>query len=379
MNARPLAQTHDFAPAAIRYWLLAVAGLIVLMVVVGGATRLTDSGLSITEWKPIHGVIPPLSDAEWQEEFAKYQKIPEYELINKGMSLSEFKGIFWWEWGHRFLGRFIGIAFFVPMVWFWARGQVPGWLKPRLVALLLLGGLQGAVGWWMVASGLVDRVDVSQYRLAVHLTLACSILAAIVWTAESLKIRAKASLDPAPHGLAPVARAIVALVLLQIFLGGLVAGLDAGFTYNTWPLMDGSMVPSGLLFQDPWWINAFENTLTVQFDHRILAYLIVVCVLLQWWWAARRAPESRATMRSALLAGVVIAQAAIGIVTLLLVVPLKLGLLHQFAATVVLWIAVVHARWTVAEAKPASTVLAGEGPKPASTVLAGEGPKPAAV
>jgi len=337
------------APPAIRIWLLCVAVLIVLMIVVGGATRLTDSGLSITEWKPIHGVVPPLSEAEWQEEFAKYRTIPEYQLINKGMSLSEFKEIFWWEWGHRFLGRFIGLAFFAPMVWFWARGQVPGWLKPRLVGLLVLGGLQGAVGWWMVASGLVDRVDVSQYRLAIHLTLACLILAAIVWTAESLRIRRAGRLDPLPAGLRTTARIGIALVLVQIFLGGLVAGLDAGMVYNTWPLMDGALVPSGLLFQDPWWINAFENTLTVQFDHRVVAYLLLAFALFQAWLVRREAPASRAAGRATVFAGLVAGQAIIGIATLLAVVPLELGLLHQLTAAIVLWAAVVHARWTTAE------------------------------
>ncbi|MGX1305940.1 cytochrome c oxidase assembly protein subunit 15 [Amorphus suaedae] len=337
------------AAPAIRAWLLCVAALIVLMIVVGGATRLTNSGLSITEWKPIHGLIPPLSQAQWQEEFAKYQTIPEYQLINKGMSLDAFKGIFWWEWAHRFLGRFIGVAFFLPMVWFWARGQVPGWLKPRLVGLLCLGGLQGAVGWWMVASGLVDRVDVSQYRLAIHLTLACIILAAIVWTAESMRIRVAARLDPLPGGLRATARTGLGLVLLQIFLGGLVAGLDAGMVYNTWPLMDGALIPSGLLFQDPWWINAFENTLTVQFDHRLVAYVLLAFAVFQWWLARRLAPESNAARRAGIFAALVVFQALLGITTLLAVVPLELGLAHQFIAAVVLWAAVVHARWTTAE------------------------------
>lgn len=360
MTAFSSSPSSASALPAIRVWLLAVAALIVVMVVVGGATRLTDSGLSITEWKPVHGVIPPLSDADWQEEFAKYQKIPEYELINKGMTLAEFKGIFWWEWAHRFLGRFIGIAFFVPMVWFWARGQVPGWLKPRLVGLLLLGGLQGAVGWWMVASGLVDRVDVSQYRLAIHLTLACAILAAIVWTATGLKVRTRGVRSAAPPGARLAAGAFVLLVLAQIFLGGLVAGLDAGMTYNTWPLMDGALVPSGLLFQEPWWINAFENTLTVQFDHRVLGYVLVVFALIQWAIIARRAPESTCVWRVAGLALLVSAQAAIGIATLLLVVPLMLALLHQLTATVVLWTAVVHLRWTVAEAGDAASAIGAD-------------------
>ncbi|MDQ0316031.1 COX15/CtaA family protein [Amorphus orientalis] len=349
MPNTPSAAHTESALPAIRTWLLCVAALIVAMIVVGGATRLTDSGLSITEWKPIHGVIPPLSAAEWHEEFEKYRQIPEYQLINKGMSLSEFKAIFWWEWAHRFLGRFIGIAFFLPMVVFWARGQVPGWLKPRLVGLFLLGGLQGAVGWWMVASGLVDRVDVSQYRLATHLTLACLILAAIVWTAEGLKLHRHGVRTPAPDRTRWMAWGFLALIVVQIFLGGLLAGLDAGMVYNTWPLMDGRLIPSGLFFESPWWINAFENRLTVQFDHRMMGYAIVVFAAVQWLVAARTAGRSAVSSRAGLLFGFVIVQAVIGIATVVLVVPLMLALAHQLTAALLLWAAVVHARRTVAE------------------------------
>ena len=231
--------------ALVRGWLYVVLLVMFALLLVGGATRLTDSGLSITEWKPIHGVIPPLHDAEWQEEFAKYQQIPEYSQINQGMSLGEFKRIFWWEWAHRILARGVGVVFALPLLFFWATGRIERGLTPKLVGLLLLGGLQGAVGWWMVASGLVERTDVSQYRLATHLTLACLIFAAI----DGRGARAGAALERA----APTARTqrfagfLVLARAVQIYLGGLVAGLDAGMSYNTWPLMDGAVVPGDLL------------------------------------------------------------------------------------------------------------------------------------
>nr|HMQ58547.1 COX15/CtaA family protein [Rhizobiaceae bacterium] len=237
---------------AVRMWLYVVVLALLALVLVGGATRLTDSGLSITEWKPIHGVVPPLNEAEWEEELAKYRLIPEYQQINKGMSLDEFKRIFWWEWAHRLLARGIGVIFAIPLIWFWATGRLERALKPRLTAILALGGLQGAVGWWMVASGLTERTDVSQYRLAVHLTLACVIIAAIVWVARGLAIHTAGT---PPHPVGRFAGWMALAVLLQIFLGALVAGLDAGMAYNTWPLMDGAVVPGGLFVQQPAWIN----------------------------------------------------------------------------------------------------------------------------
>ncbi len=326
---------HD--RALIRAWLVLVAAMIVAMVVVGGATRLTHSGLSITEWQPIHGVVPPLNDAQWQEEFAKYQQIPEYKLINPDMTLSQFKGIFWWEWAHRLLGRLIGVVVLVPLVGFWVAGRVESSLKPKLVAIFLLGGLQGAVGWWMVASGLSERTDVSQYRLATHLTLACFILAYVVWVARGL---GPARDETAPAGVRRVAAFVVGLAFVQIFLGGLVAGLDAGLTYNTWPLMDGSLVPSGLMANSPAWINAFENVTTVQFDHRLGAYLLFALTL----GHAFQARGTSVAGSAWLLAGLVTVQAGLGIATLVSVVPLPLALLHQFGAVVVLIAAVAHLR-----------------------------------
>jgi cytochrome c oxidase assembly protein subunit 15 len=311
--------------------------MIVAMVVVGGATRLTHAGLSITEWKPIHGVIPPLTLSEWQDEFAKYQQIPEYQQLNKGMSLSQFKGIFWWEWSHRLLGRAIGVVVLLPLIFFWVTGRIEARLKPRLVALFLLGGLQGAIGWWMVASGLSVRTDVSQYRLATHLTFAALILAYTVWLARGL---APGPLSGTRRRLRGMAGLLVALTGLQIFLGGLVAGLDAGLSFNTWPLMDGTLVPSGLFIQSPWWRNLFENVATVQFGHRLGAYGLFA---LAWVHAgqARGTPFARAALGLAL---VVTVQACLGIATLLMVVPLDVALSHQLGAMAVLIMAVIHLR-----------------------------------
>ncbi len=326
--------TRSLAP--VRVWLTAIAVLIVAMIIVGGATRLTDSGLSITEWQPIHGTIPPLNEAEWREEFEKYQQIPEYQLINRGMTLAEFKGIFWWEWAHRFLGRFIGVAFFVPLVWFWATGRIGRSLAPQLAGIFVLGGLQGAVGWWMVASGLSERTDVSQYRLTVHLTLAFGILALVVWVVRGLSTRARPASGAGRGG----ATLILVLLFLQVFLGGLVAGLDAGFVANTWPTMDGEMIPHGLLVMEPWWLNLFENPVTAQFDHRMVAYLILVVALVH----AIRMRGSDAFRGALVLALVLFAQAAVGIATVVLEMPLHVALFHQFGGAVAMWVAVVHLR-----------------------------------
>lgn len=325
-----------YSGRAVQIWLYLVALMIVAVVVVGGATRLTESGLSITEWQPIHGVIPPLNQNEWQEEFAKYKEIPQYEIVNKGMSLAEFKTIFWWEWAHRFLGRLIGVAFFLPLVFFWVTGRIAPGLKGPLVVLFVLGGLQGAIGWWMVASGLVERTDVSQYRLAIHLTFACTILAFTVWLARGLSPLP----PPARTGLRVAAVVLLGLVFLQIFLGGLVAGLNAGLTYNTWPLMDGALIPAGLLAQEPAWRNLFENLLTVQFDHRVVGYALVTVALVHAF-QARGSPYARS---AGLLAVFVIIQAVLGIATLVLAVPPHVALTHQLGAVVVLWMAVVHVR-----------------------------------
>jgi cytochrome c oxidase assembly protein subunit 15 len=325
------------ADRVVRTWLLLVAALVFCMVVVGGATRLTDSGLSITEWQPILGAIPPLSEADWLSAFEKYKTIPEYAIVNSGMSLSQFKSIYWWEWTHRFLGRFIGFAFAVPLVGLWlARMLRPGF-APKLLGVLALGGLQGAIGWYMVMSGLVDRIDVSQYRLALHLLTAFSILALLVWLALDVGPQPDRTRAPTlPRSALMGARLLFVLVFVQAGLGALVAGLKAGLTYNTWPLMDGGLVPEGLGTLSPWYVNFFENITTVQFDHRVVAYAVVICAV---WFAvvlARRGTDERAAGSAGLLAAVLLAQMGLGIWTLLWSVPLALGLAHQAGAAIVI-------------------------------------------
>lgn len=325
-----------------RIWLGLVLVAIFALILVGGATRLTDSGLSITEWKPIHGVIPPMSEPEWQEELELYRQIPEYQLINKGMSLDQFKTIYWWEWAHRFLARGVGVLFGIPFLVFLATGRVEKRLRWPLFGLLVLGGLQGAVGWWMVVSGLIDRVDVSQYRLATHLTLACLIFAAIVWVMRGL---APHSADPIPSdGLKRGAGALVGLVLVQIYLGGLVAGLDAGLASSTWPLMNGALVPEGLLEFMPAWRNFFENELTVQFVHRLGGYVLFTLALWHMVASILRGRGSTHCRRAVLLFGLVTIQALIGIVVILGQVPFGWALAHQGWAVVVLGFAVAHWR-----------------------------------
>jgi cytochrome c oxidase assembly protein subunit 15 len=325
---------------AVQLWLYAVAVLIFITLIVGGATRLTESGLSITEWKPVTGVVPPMSDEGWRAEFGKYREIPQYRELNRGMTLGQFKTIYWWEWTHRLLARTVGAAFLLPMLVFLWRRMIPPQIKTRLWVIFAGGAALGAVGWWMVSSGLAGsaRVSVSQYRLAFHLTLACVIFSAILWTARELTARA-ASAVSARIRYSSVA--LVILVLLQIYLGALVAGLDAGKTFNTWPLIDGTFIPSAsrMWFEAPWWRNLFENALTVQFNHRMLAYAIWVVALLH----AEDAWRTEAFRSALAVAILVTAQAALGIVTLLNVAPLGLSLAHQGLAVVVLTAAVLHA------------------------------------
>jgi heme a synthase len=315
---------------AVAIWLWCIALLVALMVIIGGATRLTDSGLSITEWKPLLGAIPPFTETQWLEVFEKYKQIPEYQIQNRGMSLADFKFIFWWEWAHRFLGRFIGIAFALPLLYFTYTKQIPQRLWPRLALIFLLGGFQGALGWYMVASGLVDRVDVSQYRLAAHLIVAFVIFAAIVWTAITLSTQWR---KPMASGTV-LALGFLALLFLQIVAGGFVAGLDAGHASYTWPKMNGALFPDGLSTLSPGWRNAFENALAAQFNHRVLAYLLLLYALLQAWRVS--------SLSAFLLAVAVSLQAGLGILTIVLQVPLAIALLHQAVAIMVLALALWH-------------------------------------
>ena len=284
----------------VRVWLLAVAALVFLMVSVGGATRLTGSGLSITEWKPIVGTIPPLSQADWLDAFAKYRQIPQYQHVNRGMSLDAFKAIFWWEWTHRFLGRMIGVAFLVPFLVFLAAGQIPRALLGRLVGMFALGGLQGAIGWYMVGSGLADRIDVSQYRLALHLGLAIVIFGALIWVALSLDERG----EPRRGRAAALTRRRggdrCCWCSCRSCSERFVAGLKAGASYNTWPLMDGRLVPDGLGAMQPWYLNLFENALTVQFNHRLVAYALVLATIWHVWSVRARPGDPRVRLHGRL-------------------------------------------------------------------------------
>jgi cytochrome c oxidase assembly protein subunit 15 len=299
------------------------------MVLVGGATRLTHSGLSITEWRPVTGVVPPLSDAAWGRAFDKYQQIPQFRLRNPDMSLDAFKGIYWWEWVHRLLGRLIGIAFLVPLVWFAARRELSRALGVRLALIFLLGAAQGALGWYMVKSGLATRIDVSQYRLAAHLGLAFLILGLTLWTALDLRPRAQAS--AVPSWVRAAAAGIFVLVFVQILLGALVAGLKAGFLYNTWPLMGGGLWPQDYWRLSPGFANWGENPAAVQANHRLGAYLVAIAVAAVWVIARKKVSRSVGHALN-LLAGLVAIQMALGIATLVSVVPLSLALLHQGVA-----------------------------------------------
>lgn len=355
--AQSLDAPHDAAamPArhvrALRIWLGFVAILIVAMILVGGATRLTDSGLSITEWQPIFGAIPPLSDADWQNAFETYKTIPEYTQVNKGMSLEAFKTIYWWEWAHRFLGRFIGIVFFVPFACFWIAGYIPCRLIPRLIGLFVLGGLQGALGWYMVKSGLVNRVDVSQYRLAAHFGVAMLIFGYTLWLLLGLSKRRRTVLG-AP---AIVAGLVLLLIFVQLLAGALVAGIDGGMGFNTWPLMNGAFIPSGLGQASPWYINLFENPLTVQFNHRMLGLAVVVAAILQAVCLAVRGDQALVG-RAVTLAVLSVLQMTLGVWTLLLAVPIELGLAHQAGAIVVFAAALYHLWCAVHEPEKAQSL-----------------------
>ncbi len=319
-------------PIGVGLWLLLVALLVFVMVVLGGATRLTQSGLSMTDWRSVTGVLPPLGEAAWQAEFERYKQYPEYQKVNLGMNLAEFKMIFWFEYGHRVLGRIIGLAFLLPFLWYFLRRRIAGTMALKLTGVFLLGGLQGLVGWWMVKSGLVDHPDVSHYRLATHLALALLILAALLWLGWQILL--PAMVGGVSGGLLWLAGAIVLLVFLQSLLGALVAGLDAGRHYNTFPTMDGTWLPEGLWEISPWWLNLFENPTTVQFDHRIVAYLAAALIAALWYLGRRAATERGARLALDFMLAALVGQFGLGVVALLHVVPVSLGVLHQGGALV---------------------------------------------
>jgi len=311
--------------------------MVFAMIVVGGMTRLTHSGLSIVEWQPIVGAVPPLTDAQWDETFAKYRDTPEYRLRNHDMTLEGFKGIFWWEYGHRLLGRVIGLVFLLPFLWFLARRRFPRRLAWPLAGIFALGALQGAVGWFMVKSGLVDDPRVSSVRLAMHLGLAFLIYASMLWVALGLLYMP----GPAKVGLTRGARALATLVFVMVLSGAFVAAIHAGYAYNTFPLMDGNLVPPEILMIDPWWMNFVHNMATVQFVHRNLAMVIAMFVALMWWRVrAGTPPASRARTWAHALAGFAAIQICVGVATLLMRVPLPLAAIHQAGAVLVFTCAV---------------------------------------
>jgi cytochrome c oxidase assembly protein subunit 15 len=318
-------------PGAIANWLLIVAGLVLAMVVIGGITRLTESGLSMVRWEPVSGAIPPLSEADWQAEFEAYRATPEYQDVNRGMSLDQFKRIFFWEYVHRLLGRIIGLAFALPLAWFAWRRSIPRGYGWRLVALLALGGLQGAIGWWVVASGLVDRPEVSHIRLAVHLLAALFIFAGLIWTALDLQ-RLERAPGARPAGMTILAIWTLSLLALQIMFGAYVAGLEAGYAFSSWPLMGETWFPAEAPLLEPFIVNFADNPIVVQFVHRWLAFAVAGFAIALAASAWRRGFQGEA---AALVAAVTF-QILLGIATLLSGVEIEVAVAHQAMAAVLL-------------------------------------------
>ncbi|NRA87944.1 MAG: COX15/CtaA family protein [Rhizobiales bacterium] len=338
--------THQNDILAQQIWLWVICIFIGAMVVVGGATRLTNSGLSITEWKPIMGAIPPLSLGDWQVAFEKYKLIPEYLAEHSDMTLSGFKSIFWWEWGHRFLGRFVGIVFFVPFLYFWVTKKITKGYFSKYLILGLLGGGQGVLGWYMVMSGLVERTDVSQYRLAAHLCLAIFLLAMAFWYALELGSLRKWNAQDnfiAKRRRGFFAWFLLSMIALQILLGAFVAGTDAGMAYNTWPLMGDLFIPDGLYTLMPAWLSAFEDATTIQFNHRMLAYFIIIIVAIQAMLIFRNKDNNKRLRRSLIYVKIMLlVQIGLGIMTLLSFVQLHTALSHQIGAVILLVAAINH-------------------------------------
>ena len=324
---------HTSTQRPIAYWLFACCLMVLATLLVGGVTRLTHSGLSIVEWQPLLGAIPPLSEADWLAVFAKYQQSPEYLKVNLHMDLEGFKFIFWWEWAHRLLGRLIGVVFFLPFLWFALRGRLSRALWPKLLGFFVLGGLQGAMGWYMVKSGLVENPHVSQFRLAAHLGLAFLIFGLMLWTGLGLLQERRKAADGSPlRSVQRIGAVLVALLFLMVLSGALVAGTHAGLIYNTFPLMGDGFIPPDLLALQPLWLNFFENQITVQFDHRLFAWFFFGTIPLYCWRVWRVAPRARnaALMVLAMLT----VQLSLGIATLINGVPVMLGAAHQVGAMI---------------------------------------------
>lgn len=349
------------ARGAIRVWLMILLALVVLMIAVGGLTRLTDSGLSITEWRPFTGAVPPLNQTDWEAEFALYQQIDEFRIQNQWMTLADFKVIYWWEWGHRQLGRVIGLVWAIGFFWFLIRRQIPTGWTPRLLGLGALGGLQGAIGWWMVASGVTQgegMVDVASYRLATHLGLAFVILGFIAWyiylmgRSERDLMQARRSKEAK---LFSMATGLMHFAFLQILMGALVAGIDAGRSYTDWPLMGGQVFPASAFVFEPWWRNLFESPGLVQFIHRVTGYLLFAFAVAVWLRGRRSAHANTRFAFNAVFAAMSL-QIVLGIVTVLYGAPWQVAILHQFMA-VVLWAFILRARFL--SAFPIATSIRG--------------------
>jgi cytochrome c oxidase assembly protein subunit 15 len=349
MTPNPVTLRHD---RQVGLWLAACAAVIFGMILLGGVTRLTESGLSMVEWRPLMGVIPPLTEADWQATFDKYRQYPEYRLVNQGMTLDGFKVIFMYEYLHRMLGRLIGLLFALPLLWFALRGRLRAGLMPKLLLLFLLGGCQGFLGWYMVQSGLVDRPDVSQYRLTAHLGLAVAIYGYMLWLVLGL-------LAPAPgrsaSPLAPWALGLVGLVYLMILSGGLVAGTNAGYAWSTWPRMGPTFVPEGLYAMTPAWLAAFEDVTTIQFNHRLFAYLITALVAVLAAAVLHREASPQVRRGAWLLLGALGLQVTLGITTLLNHVPVPLAAAHQAGAVLLLSCA-LYLAWGLRGARPAQAL-----------------------
>jgi heme a synthase len=312
---------------AVAIWLIGCAALVYAVLIVGGITRLTHSGLSIVEWQPLIGALPPMSDQAWAALFEKYRATPEYRLLNSGMTLGAFKQIFWWEYSHRLMGRLVGLVLLLPLLWFIRSGAVSRRLAWRLAVIFALGAMQGALGWYMVASGLVDNPRVSPLRLAAHLGLALLIIGALLWTAWDLW-----SAPTRRRRVPGVAAATVAVVFLMALTGALVAGTKAGFAFNTFPLMDGRVAPPGLMQMSPWYLNFVQNVATIQFVHRAIAWTLIALVPTLWWWIRRSVPAPTARVESNLMLAALALQVALGISTLLSIVALPLAAAHQAGA-----------------------------------------------
>ncbi len=342
---------------AIQIWLKILFTLVVVMILVGGLTRLTDSGLSITEWRPITGALPPLSSENWLLEFEKYKQIPEYELQNKGMSLSEFKFIYWWEWGHRQLGRVIGLVWLIGFITFFALRKIPNGWTGSLLFVGILGGLQGAVGWWMVSSGLTGTMlDVASYRLATHLGLAFVILGYLTWfilllgRSEKILLQSRRNMDPK---FVSLSTGLLHLTFLQILVGALVAGIDAGRNYVDWPLMAGGFLPPDPFELSPWWRNFFEDDGLVQFMHRMIGYTLFLFCLFAWR-RSRSSGNSTLKFSFNVILAIAFFQMVLGISTVMYAAPWEIAIIHQFGA-ILLWIFVIRARFVTKY--PPSTII----------------------